>query len=537
MPRKCKPVAPFSVIMRMPPEAVARCWEMSLTAADIKVLKPGDPMRPACLWPRLPDKGRTRTIYYWLDETAGRIKPISTGYDLDDLDGALAWVLCFLSRKGEIAMMRLAPEEIPLDDLFDKYLEMVGNQHRLGQITDYTKKGYEDGIARLRACFGDATVMDIVEGGRERFYNSPAARGYAVASLQEDATTLKRAINWPLEAAGSAFRVSFWVGEKKPAGRVAVNPDEYLRIMHVLKTNQKFDGDFNVVMVRDEKTGEPRPWKARLASQRARVPFTRAFPLIIDTGTRSAVALLTGWFPAPEGEPPRPYLDPDSGLYVRNPLLEPETPEKRKGLCLLSPEFQATARAWMKEDLDNGVDHVVHDWRGDPVKHLDDGVWKNVLRDARVRRRKFYAAKHTAVTIAATEGVTLQQMGQRFNVRPETLANVYSLQDNPALQLDAAIAQGEKRAWFANHATMKARLARVEAGRKAKGGGGVPLPLAKPARPPKPPPGRRNPRKPPGALVGAPPRSRGSLAATLRTRGGVAAKPSKPRDGKTPAAD
>jgi hypothetical protein len=74
---------------------------------------------------------------------------------------------------------------------------------------------------------------------------------------------------------------------------------------------------------------------------------------------------------------------------------------------------------------------------------------------------------------------------------------------------------------------MKERLARVEAGRKAKGaGGGARLPLSKLAAPPQPPPGRRNPRKPPVALVGSPARSRGSLAAPLRTRGG-----------KTPVAD
>src|SRR5208283_3505465 len=99
---------------------------------------------------------------------------------------------------------------------------------------------------------------------------------------------------------------------------------------------------------------------------RARVPFRRAYPAIVDTATRPAVALQTRWI-AGAG----PHLDPDTGLWVRNPVLTPETPEKRKGLCLVSPEFQSEAGEWMEEDLDNGIVHVIHDWQGRPVERLD----------------------------------------------------------------------------------------------------------------------------------------------------------------------
>ena len=37
---------------------------------------------------------------------------------------------------------------------------------------------------------------------------------------------------------------------------------------------------------------------------------------------------------------------------------------------MTSPQFQAEAGAWMDEDLDAGIEHVVHDWRGRPLKAL-----------------------------------------------------------------------------------------------------------------------------------------------------------------------
>jgi hypothetical protein len=67
MPRRYeKKIIPFQVVIRMPVEAVARCWHNNLTADDIGALAPGERMRPARLWPRPPDRGRTRTMWYWI---------------------------------------------------------------------------------------------------------------------------------------------------------------------------------------------------------------------------------------------------------------------------------------------------------------------------------------------------------------------------------------------------------------------------------------------------------------------------------------
>lgn len=65
-----------------------------------------------------------------------------------------------------------------------------------------------------------------------------------------------------------------------------------------------------------------------------------------------------------------------------------------------------------------------------------------------MRHRKFYATKHTAVTIGFTEGVSVQKLSQRFAVAGDVLMGTYALQDDPANQLDAAIAQGDKTKWF-----------------------------------------------------------------------------------------
>jgi len=62
-----------------------------------------------------------------------------------------------------------------------------------------------------------------------------------------------------------------------------------------------------------------------------------------------------------------------------------------------------------------------------------------------VRHRKFYSAKYTAVTIGFAEGVPLQRMSQRFQVSPDVLVGTYALQDDPASQIDAAVAQGKRR--------------------------------------------------------------------------------------------
>jgi hypothetical protein len=537
MPRKYdKKVIAFRVVMRMPPEAVARCWEMDLTADDIKVLQFGERMRPACLWPRPADKSRKRVMWYWIEEheVGGRLKPLPTGCEFDDLDGALAWTLCYLSRKKDVAMARLAPEEIKLADLFDKYLDMVENQHRQGLIRDDTKRNYTGGVGRLTCCFGRGNVMDVVNGGRDHYYAWSAKNGIGPNTQLEDANTLKRAINWPLEAAGSAFRVQYWVGMRKPTEGVPLDPDEYGRVMHVLEMKEKFDDDLKIVMTRDPETGEERPWKASLATQRARVPFTRAFPAIIDSHSRPAVVLQSRWISGAW-----PSLDPDTAIWLRNPTLRPELPEKRKGLCLVSPEFKEESGAWMEEDLGQGVLEVVHDWRGRPVKQLSQTVWKTILKHAKVRYRKFYCAKHTSLSIALAEHVPIYEVSERSMIAVDTLTNVYAARDNPASQIEAAKAQGEKAVWISSHAVMKERLRQADEAKKAREqrlAANPPPPAKVAARRPLPP-GRRAPRKPPAALISPPgARSRGSLAATLRTRGRVDPAPGgAPPPGKTPS--
>jgi hypothetical protein len=512
---------------------------MDLAADDIRVLELGERMRPSCLWPRPADKSRKRVMYYWIEDIGNGMTPLATGCDYDDRDGALAWALTYLSRKIDNALARLGPEEIRVVDLLDKYVAMVKRQLAMGQITRGTKIGYCAGVERLKQCFAAATVADVVAGGRERYYDWGAERGQAANSLMEDANTLKRAINWTLEAAGSAFRVSYWVGLRKPAARVALDPDEYTRVLNVLENHVRYDENLQIVMVRDRTTDEERPWRAPPAVQRARVPFQRAFPMIIDTGTRNAVALRTTWTGArTETGVKSPHLDPDSGIYIRNPVLQPETPEKQKGLCVASPQFQTESGEWMDEDLDAGIEYVVHDWRGRPVKALSAQVWATLLKHARVRHRKFYSTKHTAVTIGFTEGVPVQKLSQRFAVTGDVLMGTYALQDDPANQIDAAIAQGDKAKWFASHAVMKQREARAAAAREARQARHAANPPPKPKkgmRLPPPPPGKSAPRVPPTALARSPtPRGSKLHAATLRTRCALPAAPTTPPSAKEP---
>lgn len=51
----------------------------------------------------------------------------------------------------------------------------------------------------------------------------------------------------------------------------------------------------------------------------------------------------------------------------------------------------------MEDDIANGFVHIIHDWQGLPSAELSGCLWTTVLRDAKVRHRKFYASKHTAI--------------------------------------------------------------------------------------------------------------------------------------------
>ena len=513
-----KKVAPFQVIIRMPYEAVARCWQNDLCADNITLLKPGEAKRPSTLWLRPSYDGRS-VMWYWIEDIGNGMKPLATGCVEEDRDGAIAWVLTYLSRKVEQAQARLGPEEMRVIDILDKYRRMVERQFTMKQICKRTRTSYRGGVARLAKCFRKATLWDIVEGGRDRYYDWGAQNGVDANSCLEDVNTLKRAINWVMEAEGSAFRVAFWVGMRAPAQRMALDPDQYLRILDVLKNNVRYDADLKIVMVRDKVTGEMRPKTAGRQSWKARVPLLRAFVSMIDTGGRPNVLVRSTW----TGANKTPHLDPDSGIWIRNPLLEPEVKEKKKGMCVVSPEFQSEAGSWMEEDLDAGIEHVVHDWEGNPVETLSSTGWKTVLEHARVPHRKLYSAKHTAITIGFTEGVSLQQMSQRFSVTPEVLTGTYALQDNPGNQIDAAIAQGKKAKWFANHEIVKQRQARAEAAREARAERHAvnPPPALKPLGPP-PPLGKLAPRASRAALARTPQeRGRALASSTLRTRGAV----------------
>ncbi|HEY8162850.1 MAG TPA: hypothetical protein VIF34_11365 [Methylocystis sp.] len=500
MPRKYeKKIIPFQVLIRMYPEDVARAYEMGLKADDIRVLAPGERMRPSCLWPRPAEADRRRSMLYWIEECGDGMKPIPTGCDAGDVDGAKAAVIRHLVRKGDDAKARLAPEAIAVCTLLDEYLDIAERQFEMGLIRADTIQNYRDGVERLARCFHSSSVMDIVQGGRDKYYAWGGAQKFSAGTMMEDVNTLKRAINWALEARGSAFRVAFWVGMKPTAPRQPFDPDEHDRIMRVLEENIYFNEKLEVVMVVDPETGERVPKRAPLATQRARVPFRRAYPIAIDTHSRPTATLETTWF-----ETNAPRIDVGNGIMYRIAELTPETGEKPRGQCVLSPQLWEDAKDWMEDDVANGFVHVVHDWQGRPLDRLPSNVWATILRHAQVPHRRFYATKQTSFQISLREGIPVHQISERSAVSPETLTGTYALKSDPANQIDAAAAHGAQVNWRRTHALLKQRKADAEANRKARearlAADPPPRPRKEVVRPVRAP-GKYAPRKAPAVLA------------------------------------
>lgn len=458
-----KNIVPHAVVIRMTAEDVAGVYHLDLRVEDIRVLPPGSPPAPACLWLRPPGDDRVSAIWYWVEEVDGRRSLHSTGCRADDLAGARAWVLRRWVRAAKGARARLAPESIPVCEALADFVAFVDGLALGGSIRPVTHRCYLMSVRRLADCYRDASLMDVVNDGPRKLLDWAGDRDYALNTAIYTANLLKRAINVSMERAGSAFRVTFKAGAFKAATKQPFTPDEIDRILRVCFEHVIYGGDLQVVTAVDAATGERVPVRSSLRRQRAHVPFQRAVPMMIDVANRPTVCCEVTWLDATA-----PRLDADLGVLHRRGEMTEDDPVKRRLSCVLSPQFLELARPWLEADLSMGYTHVVHDWEGRPLWRIRREAWIRILKDARVPYRKFYALKDTSVQISRSEGVRLHDAAERFSIQPETLTKHYGADFDLGVQIDVAAAHGAQVKWRRAHELAKAREAQAEAARMAR---------------------------------------------------------------------
>lgn len=458
MPRRYQsPIIPHHVVMRMHPEDVALCYDRSLGAEDVRFTPDGESPLPNSLFVRKADKGRDNDYWYFNQEIGGVAKRKSTGCKAGDRDGAIAWALAHMARLADRAKARVAPEAIPACDVFAEYAKIARGKARRDEIKACTLKGYLQKLRLLGRCFRDASVADLQAGGSRRFIEWCEARGYAPNVAVNGNNVCKRAVNAVMRDRGSAYRLDFHVGRRKPKPKKPFTPEEMDRIMDRIENGTVYGPDLKPI---------GRCTREQLL---ASIPFVTAVPLMVESGTRHEAACQVSLT-----DPSGPFIDLDAGILYRRGQMEVDTDNKRRGACVLSSAYMAKLRPVAEAAIARGVESLVHDRHGRPVKRLRLEVWRAILKDAQVPYRVLHCLKDTAVQIARLEGVPLYAAAERFATTPETLVAFYGADWDLGLQIDPAEAQGAQVRWRAAHAAAKARQETAATARAARAERGRP---------------------------------------------------------------
>ncbi len=446
------PLIPHAVVARMHPEDVALCYDQRIAAADIPVAKKGEKPAPNGLFLRLPDRTRKRARWYYNEVVGGKRRIISTGCDEDDLDGALAWALSRLAQRAVGAASRLAPESQSLCDVLADYLAIVKQKERAENIKAKTFEGYLHSLKLLALCFRDASIADIQAGGARKFLLWAEQHSYGHNTAVNANNLLKRAINAVMTDRGSAYRVAFHVGARKPKPKRPFDPDELARIDDRVWNGTIYGDDLR-----------PTAQRCSTAALAASYPFRVAVPFMVDSGTRHQATCqvnLVDWR--------QPFLDLDEGVLHRRGLMTEDVPNKRRGSCLMSSRFMDFIRPIAAAALARGATHLITTADGHPLKNLDIHLWKQILADAKVPYRVLHCLKDTAVQIARVEGVPLYAAAERFATTPATLIAHYGADWDLKVQMDPAEVQGARHKWLRLHEALKTRAAVAAAARAAK---------------------------------------------------------------------
>lgn len=161
---------------------------------------------------------------------------------------------------------------------------------------------------------------------------------------------------------------------------------------------------------RERQNGSP-------TKRRPRQHVARFILVALYTGTRAG-AICAASFAPTEG---RGWINMETGIFFRRPAGERES-KKRKHPVRLPDRLMAHLRRWRRKWPRQG--HLV-EWNGEAVKDVDK-AFRNARIDAGLPANVTpHILKHTAITWAMQNGMTLEDAASFFATTKETIERVY----------------------------------------------------------------------------------------------------------------
>jgi integrase len=171
--------------------------------------------------------------------------------------------------------------------------------------------------------------------------------------------------------------------------------------------------------------------------RRSRRHVARFILVALYTGTRAGAICAASFTPA-EG---RGWINLETGVFYRRPSGERET-NKRKGAVRLPDRLLAHLRRWRRLGLCG--EHVV-EWRGRAVKDVDKAFRHSRIGAGLSDDVTPHILKHTAITWAIQNGMSMEDAASFFSTTVETIQRVY-WHHSPEFQREAAQRVGRRRA-------------------------------------------------------------------------------------------
>jgi integrase len=344
----------------------------------------------------------------------------STQFDRADVARAVdAYIRYFAVVRDEV-LNGIAPESRLVADVLHDYAVLIAARHAARELSQKGFENYCDEIKRLVPVIDGQRVGDLTHAHGKALAATLAA-SYGPGVVARTMHALRRAVEEVLSTPRRPYVAAFQPPRVPKTPRRSFTTEEMLRVPLAAENNWIWDAEAN-----DWKTAvDPETGLTVRVGRPAHVAdmawgFARFFVVGHVFGSRRAINWAFKWV-----DDGGPFIDVVEGICHRLGKAEQGNDVKPRGSCPIPQAYLPMFKAWREADRAAGIDYVVHNWAGEPMRYLYRPAWEGLLEAAGAQKLTPHALKHTCVDVLRRSGCSAESAAAYLYTDPETLRAYY----------------------------------------------------------------------------------------------------------------
>ena len=345
----------------------------------------------------------------------------------------------YILRKTGFEAGLVNPRKMPVIDAIDNFRRArrpgpdTPNRRDLAWKTELTR------LATLTAFFGDDTFEDLTSDRIKSFTewrcslpdaryrpDVTGARTTGGVTSSSDLSILRQAIDLLAEEKDMSWKPRIHVPRKNNARKRHLKRAELARMLWAVRGRiwDRVKGGWKTETVIDEtgRSVERRVIRPEETRQKRRI-LARFIALGYYTGTRHSATLALRWI----GSSDQGCIDVEGRIIHRRGFGTDPSEGKPQHSSAISPKICGMMRRWRNDDMDRGIEHVIHQPDGSSYQWRVRFGWDAMVADAGLGKDVLaHVLRHTAATHLRVMGVGVMAMADLLGMNPQTAMTHYA---------------------------------------------------------------------------------------------------------------